>query len=57
MKSNQSSFIIIDDTNEYRSMRKSYFRLAQEYAMKYIEVHFESIGLEESFFRDSQREA
>jgi predicted kinase len=56
MKSSHSSFIIIDDTNEYRSMRKPYFRLAQEYAMKYIEVHI-SIGLKESILRDSQREA
>jgi tRNA uridine 5-carbamoylmethylation protein Kti12 len=34
------TLVIIDDTNDYRSMRKPYFRLAQMKRVKYLEIHF-----------------
>jgi len=49
------STVIIDDTNEYRSMRKPYFRLAQMKQCGYLEVHFKDFSYQLSLVRDSQR--
>jgi tRNA uridine 5-carbamoylmethylation protein Kti12 len=54
LKSNNTT-VVIDDTNEYRSMRKPYFRLAQFKQFGYLEIHFTSCTYQESILRDSKR--
>ena len=49
------STVVIDDTNEYRSMRKPYFRLAQMKQYGYLEIHFKDFSYQLSLVRDSQR--
>ena len=44
--------VIIDDTNEYPSMRKPYFRLAQSKQYKYIEIFFKHFTYHHSLLRD-----
>jgi len=48
--------VIIDDTNDYRSMRKPYYRLAQMRQVKYLEIHFKLFTFSDSMKRDAFRE-
>ena len=45
-----ANLIILDDNFEYKSMRKPYFKLAQERHIGYIELHF-TISLDQSLQR------
>ena len=48
--------VIVDDNNEYRSMRKPYFRLAQMRGYGYVELHFKNFTYNQSLIRDSYRQ-
>ena len=48
--------VIVDDNNEYRSMRKPYFRLAQMKGYGYVELHFRNFTYKQSLLRDSYRQ-